>query len=521
MAKETANETRRSSGLSAKGGDESVAALQRDLAELGFSCVGAPDGIAGRMTALAVREFQIYARLNTVARELAGDPGALPPRYVDRLRQTRNGKPYRGPITGIADEPTLAAMAYWKRRRLRCPVVVEAWSMQGGHPTGERPVAENLWLKDDLTNTAPRVFVRDFSCYYDLGPGRQRDDLIVVGEYSKAGQGGPQSRPPYHTWDTCEVTPEALSGASVAATVRDPEKASTFKVVRAVSEAECRGFLDSINAWDNVYVSLGPYHWALGASTWNEGGELGGFLSYAAHAYPDAFHDAWGVFGLRADRSWGTDGRTLFSTNSRRYMCRIALSQTSDTHATVPLDADDMNLLRTWHWMYRHTMAARTITDIRRAMWDMARVRIRDLLATPWGQDLYVSGPGNERVPATIGDVFTSECAVAMIVRWHIRYPAHIVSQGVAGRELRDALLRAHGARSGKNVSEWYTEADLVDALLASPNAPATLDDVRKWPSWGSNPRQYQLDKDAFLPLSVERGSFHLDASKLPAPVSV
>ena len=45
-----------------------VEQLQRDLRELGFLIVGSPDGGFGKLSEWAVREFQIYASMENVAR---------------------------------------------------------------------------------------------------------------------------------------------------------------------------------------------------------------------------------------------------------------------------------------------------------------------------------------------------------------------------------------------------------------------------------------------------------------------
>src|SRR5690606_28273532 len=95
-----------------------VQQLQRDLRELGFAVISSPDGDFGRYTQWAVREFQIYARMERVAaldvarlHELTGDPNAgesasevaalgtapdqNPPAsyYVCTLNQTENAHP--------------------------------------------------------------------------------------------------------------------------------------------------------------------------------------------------------------------------------------------------------------------------------------------------------------------------------------------------------------------------------------------------------------------------------------------
>jgi hypothetical protein len=497
-------------------GDRSpaVARLQSDLAELGFKLAGIADGAFGPKTELAVREFQIYARFPTVARER---PLPATSSYAARLEQAPNREPYGGHISGEADGATLQAVAYWKRERLRCPVVVEAWTMRGDVRQGDAPLAENIWFHDELRDHNPRIFVRDFSAYYPLVGGRTRDEPIVIGEYlDRVGGGGPHSRPPYHTWPECEVTPQALLGEDLAAALRHPARTSTFKVMRAVSEAECRGYLDSVNCWDNVFASLGPFHWAMGAVEWDNGGELGGFLAYLRAAYPDAYERGWGFFGVRPVRDWGADGAALFSSSTHRYSCRLALQGAGGVYETVPLDAARMNYFRTWHMFYRHLMAVRTSPDVRRAMWDMARMRIRDVLATPCGGGFHVTLPGGGQRPATIGDICTSERLVAAIVRWHIRYPAHMIRYGQAGAVLLAAIERVAQQARGKDVSTWNSEELLIAALRAAPEAPDTLEGVLEWPRWGRNPRNYRLDSTALGALSTRPGSFQLDATGLP-----
>src|SRR4051812_3091303 len=66
---------------------------------------------------------------------------------------------------------------------------------------------------------------------------------------------GPLSEPPRLTWPDSEILPDALVGVSLNALL--PAQRSTYKVVRAVSEVECIGFFDCLNAYDNAFVSGG------------------------------------------------------------------------------------------------------------------------------------------------------------------------------------------------------------------------------------------------------------------------
>jgi len=108
----------------------SVQQLQTTLATLGFSLVNhdAP-GDFGLATFWAVREFQSYASMNTVAVEAR--PSA--PVYADRLDPVPTGtERFAGPVSGVVDANTRVALEAWLDSKFRCPVVIEAWRMAGG-----------------------------------------------------------------------------------------------------------------------------------------------------------------------------------------------------------------------------------------------------------------------------------------------------------------------------------------------------------------------------------------------------
>jgi len=80
-------------------------------------------------------------------------------------------------------------------------------------------------------------------------------------------------------------------------------------------------------------------------------------------------------------------------------------------------------------------------------MWHMARIRLRDILQTPWDPPNRAASvpdvPDDEAGTPTmrrarIRDVVTSERAVALVYRWHILNPTGMVAAGTAGNSLRD-----------------------------------------------------------------------------------
>lgn len=511
-----------------------VKKLQRDLRELGFTLVGEPDGVFGRSTEWAVREFQIYAKMPFVAKE-AQVAQATSPRYVDRLSRVANSAStrYTGPVSGVVNTATRAALRHWLAERWRCPVVIEAWDID----TKEKKLTlnkSNIWLHNEVTSKSPRMFARDFSGYYTLPPGYNADDAIVLGyhedRYSPRWD-GPCSIPPNHTWPESELLPEHLVGIPLANL--NQEQRSTYKVVRAVSEVECYGFFDSINAYDNAFVSQGPCHWTLGIVPKDrkkpvDEGELPAYLSYLCQFDQAAFEQAVGFFGVRASNDWGDSGGKLLHSSSRKYTDWIATQQENGSFVRLPMQEAEGNYFKTWHWFYRFLMAGRTITGYRNRMWHMARMRLRDILSTPWGPGVpkVPDGRGGTH-PTTIGDVYTSERAIGLILRWHVRSPGQVISKGHAGEGLRAAFTYAAIPTSVGNPSTWKDSQEnaLIRGIMTQvaqinkSGFTQTMTNVHNWPSWiadeHANPRRYALATDIGN-LSVGRNSFHLDTSDLP-----
>jgi hypothetical protein len=356
--------------------------------------------------------------------------------------------------------------------------------------------------------------------------------MIVVGDFVPFDQwSGPRSVPPKHTWSPeGELLPEHLVG--VPLNQLTPPQRSTYKVVRAVGDVECIGFFDCVNCYDNAFVSVGPCHWTLGiiAAGQVDEGELCAYLAYLRHADPGAFHEAIEFFGMRAAEDWVRngvpDGDDLKVRGARKYVGWMAQQDESSNFVRMPKDEAHGNYFKTWHWMYRFVMAGRTVEGYIRRMWHMARVRVRDIRDVPWANvEPAVASVGN-RTP-TIGDVFTSERATGILLRWHVRSPGSVVSRGAPGDRIRGALTRARQAAANLNwngdPAGWTDahEVALVNGLMDEAQVNAknyfdTLEAVNAWPvSWGNNPRKFTLAA-AIGRLANTRRSLNFDANDLP-----
>lgn len=524
---------------------EHVRSLQEDLVVLGFSIIGTPSGIFDIKTEWAVREIQIYSKMPNVAQvkesyrgriilsasgspvligneevyyegsaRLVSETGSASARnikpisnYIQSLQSIPNEAIYRGPISGIVNTEIRAIIDFWLENNYRCPVIVEAWQMQAGARAAL--VASNIWAHDSMTSTVPRVFMVDFTGYYS-----EPAEYQVVGDFQNyASWCGPRSIPPAHTSRRGELISERLTKVELAKL--NDAQLSTFKVIRAVSEVECMGHFDSITAYDNAFISAGPCHWTLGiTNARSEGsvadGELAAYLSYLNNQDPDAYMEAFGFFGLHS-ADWADAGRLNRALTN--YTARI-YRETENGIEPVPRREEDFNYYKTWHWFCRFVQAGRNISGYQTSMWGMARMRIRDVRDCAW-----ITGSNQ-----TIGDVFTSEAAIAMLMRWHVRFPADVCSNGLASPRLRNVL---NDARASAPYLRWDTppatwtdqhESAILRSLAGqvasrkNGGLSQTISQIERWPDYqGRSQRAYELRADHVSSLSKNRNSFIFD----------
>lgn len=417
------------------------------------------DGVYGTQTEWAVREFQAYAARPAIARHTSGTDT----NYANNLEQVANTSVYRGPIDGELDGRTAALVRLWLENDWRCPVVVEARSGDDWQ-TVEK---ENVWNRETVPNDDPRVFARDVAKSYPVPTDRQvtvgGDDpepgyRITLGqtERSTGGGIGPLSLRRYHVWPEGEMTPEHLAGVDRATLAGNDSLHSTYKVVRAMADRENEGFFDVINGWDAQVISLGPYHWILtigrGADVL-DAGELGGYMSFFKEQELAAFESGFRSYGLDIAEAWDGDGSDL-RTSPGKYESQFQLPY-PDGVALVK--NGDRDYLRNWHWFYRWIMATRVSEPFRRRMWDMARLRLEGLLGTdlPANEVADVPTDDGRTRRARIGDVFRSELAVALLLRWHVYRPAHVTGGTEANAVVTEALADAREQVASNNVVNY------------------------------------------------------------------
>lgn len=515
-------------------GKSFVNGLQQSLVDVGFNILPSDPNNEGeklKNISWQIREFQIYAKMETVAKyDSTRSEGMIP---------TTNSQRYLGPVSGLADWETRRLIDLWKRSGFRCPVVVDGYSSSHVSSDGtpmSPPEKQNTWKPEDARGL--RLFARDVSGLFKL-PDSVPDILKTkprsIGRYYKDDEirieGGRLVPKEHETWASAEIIPplrDKFSAPSfVGLCLEDllkpdeefPEqdrpfikaKRATFKVIRVVSEFECLGYFDCLQSYDKAALSLGLFHWAAVGDP----GELASLIAYCQAKKPEAFRVAFQAFGIGPARKSGW--HITWPTRVDRGAPKAYLGLQSDDGSYIAIDpragAMDADYLRNWHSLYRHVMAARTSEALAVAMFDLARFRLYNIL--------------NSTLPAAdnkaIGSVITSEVAVALILRWHIRAPGHIVSGegnipylNTAYAKMREEVLKRNPQPDAREQEKILITSIMEQAKLAErkyANLVDELDGVRNQGARDAAARRknYRLSLDDRLRvLSEEPGSFAL-----------
>jgi hypothetical protein len=435
------------------GGGGHIAALRKDLVELGFflakerSSAIAPT--FDRWLEEAVREFQVMARRPKVAREETNPPE--PEKYLQRLRSVDVPAGDRYPsaestsvdrfASGIVNATTRRLIALWKQNRWRCPWVIAEWVV----PTPAKPkktlkkrpkyllnmptliagVGTRTLQRHDLTvsGRTPKVkgevFLHDFSRQYfsDADPTAPDMRFYLGKEMPFGTRRGPVGWPGLKDTQTklIKITPQLLIGKDISND--ESALASTFRVVAALASIEVSYGFQLVNGYDWACLSGGLCHFALVSPDKKDEkkvgkGELGGIMAWFAHHSLDDFNKHVGSFGLRPLLAWSPDGSNLLNRNSgiyETYSCResnqAALGETIDTRSKA-------DVLQSWQWLARLTMLAFVAPGYAHANWVLTRLRLRYIGQLP------ISGgfPSDW----TLSRVFSSERLMTKLLRIHV-----------------------------------------------------------------------------------------------------
>lgn len=480
-----------------------VARLTSALKSMGF---GALD--ESLLLEQVIREFQISAArpIAATARNQVISLQQLALRHFGDLQATANQAVYSGPVSGRANQDTRRVIRAWASSGQRCPLLITAYraadlDANERPQAGAVPVLADLWSRKETTDRELRMFAADFT---RLVPGHtlSENELELIGYYASyppRSTGGPGTLRPTHGQRVAnaEVTPlrllevdegELLAALSPAAADEGARAlASTFKVVRAVSECEIWGYLDKITAYDDAGISFGPCHWSMAwAITTPEGStELGGlaaYLRYLSERNVVSDVDVFTPQGLAALRPPGHDAAAIArKTVGAAYMNQLCFLDDRGMPRPMRKEGPEV-MVPSWRSFYRWVEIGRRHQGVGLATWRMAVRRLHRLSATPI--ILAPASGGRPAVSVTIGAAFTNEIVMAQLMRWHVKIPGAVVI-GSGDKEQASA-----------DIVKAYKEA----AALASPTSGA---------AWATALiQQLRVRLDAFI---VKTGTAHDD----------
>lgn len=456
-----------------------VRQLQSDLRKVGILVGPIPTGEFDVMTEMALREFEIAARFPRVARPRAGAVGVLPEDTLEAIPLPEQHR-LTGPILGALEPAVAKALQSWVANDWRHPVVLYAVRR------GEVRLV-NLWHWDAIKDKGARVWAWDQSGQYEVDTSRELP--YFVGKYTNdkddTYHGGPGIVNADDLWSEVALTPARLVDPEIeqipqASRKTDP-RWSTYRVVAAVAKVEMINQFDALNAWDPGVISLGLYHWILGGGRGR--GELCALFALLRERHPEAFEAVMGRFGVQPTARWGDEG--MYDPKTRTHTASLSMRRADGLWSVITSSAknDEKQWFRGWSWYYRLQMACRTSDALRRTMWELGRIRLRDLLSAPW--------PGRG---LSLGELFTSERLVAMLLRWHVNLPATLVNaDGVRGRLFKRGLPAGDPADWG-SAELAILEQNILASVTFNKNLKKTVGDVYGNRDLEQGPHSFHMD---------------------------
>jgi len=427
------------------------------LRECGFDCFVSADHPTAEELRYAEYEFQLYSmHAKWLAQRRDGDIVRAPSQQVCIDLQALTADLRLGEAWNKDWE---ACLDRWKdpadpHGPYVCPVVIDGYD-PGSRVPSEHTVPGKRGRENVCSITADDrqhyFFVRDFSGMFsiasddrayaaDLGytapPGIFREEwLFEPRSFMQVFPFGAMEGVVTQPWRACELLP-GLLGTDAARIRSDAQWRSLFRVVSGLAVVECDGFFDRVQGYDAVNMSLPLFHYTL-TSEGNKalGAELGGLLIWLERFDP-ALAGRMAAAGLSAykadpsqadaekhykeahwadDEGWGPRyeaGSGAGCNDKARVVGSVSIG------AGVLDRSADMAFLRRPHFHYRVTMLLRTVPALRRALWKLAIHRMRNLA---WLRVKDLPAKLNSR--QVLGEVLTSELALAIVVRLHVWKP--------------------------------------------------------------------------------------------------
>lgn len=198
-------------------------------------------------------------------------------------------------------------------------------------------------------------------------------------------------------------------------------KLSKSEINTLLATSQNEGNLDSINTWDNSFLSCGMFQWTLGQRT--DPGELPALLKVIKEKQPEAFKTYFGDFGIGLSSS--TDSRTGFLTLNN----------------TIQNTVSRKSAFRNNIWALRFALAGK----------DPAICSAQVLHAINRFDTFYFT-PYSDFDGFTINEMLSSEYAASLLIDQHVNRPGHV--KKVITAALQQSGMTPGQLASGTNADE-------------------------------------------------------------------
>lgn len=334
-------------------------------------------------------------------RELAGLNGIADPSKI-KVGQVLKLMPKTTP-TGVPVAPTLAAPA--------------------AAPVNPAPVAQPVSAQAEITITGNTAFYR-FS---------NTTDKIELGQLFKLGISRIGN---FNTEKFIENNASLLSALNLSS--------SEINTLLATSQNE--GNLDSINTWDNSYLSWGMFQWTMGPLT--DAGELPALLKLVKEKQPAAFKTFFGDFGI--DIAPSTGNVTGFITLNN-------VIQNTDARKKA---------FRNNNWALRFALAGK----------DPQICSVQVLHAINRFNRFYFVADADFG-GLSINDMLSSEYAASLLIDQHVNRPGHV--KPVVAAALKQTGISPQQMVNGSDADELKVINKYLAIRKTFGKSPMTNSDIR------------------------------------------
>lgn len=221
---------------------------------------------------------------------------------------------------------------------------------------------------------------------------------------------------------------------------------SSSEINTLLATSQNEGNLDSINTWDNSYLSWGMFQWTMGQMT--DAGELAALLKLIRDKQPAAFKTYFGDFGINI--AAGTGDVTGFITLNN-------VVQNTDARKTT---------LRNNNWALRFALAGK----------EPAICAVQVLHAINRFNRFYFVADADFG-GLSINDMLSSEYAASLLLDQHVNRPGHV--KAVVAAALSQAGITPQQMANGTDADELKVISKYLLIRKTFGKSPMTNSDTR------------------------------------------